>query len=232
MSGGTDGSQGWVGAGSRRAARASVASSSPDPRRPPARRPVRPWRDLQRGITPQAEQTWETGVIRGVVDGDTVIVDVQTATDPGFIAPADPATRTVVLLRQRINADGSHARRRRPRRLPRPAQRHPGPGEGRRLRRLGPRAVPGQRCHRCPARRSCPPGPRCSCARSACARSRTTTPAAGWRARCTTRTRPGTVGRRRAGGAGRGSRHVVPAQRRRHREAGVRPQPGVPAARG
>ena len=45
-------------------------------------------------ITPQAEQTWETGVIRSVADGDTVIVDIQTATDPGFIAPADPTLRS------------------------------------------------------------------------------------------------------------------------------------------
>jgi endonuclease YncB( thermonuclease family) len=45
-------------------------------------------------ITPQAEQTWETGVISKVADGDTVLVDIQTATDPGFIAPPaspDPA---------------------------------------------------------------------------------------------------------------------------------------------
>jgi endonuclease YncB( thermonuclease family) len=45
-------------------------------------------------ITPQAEQTWETGIIRGVADGDTVSVDIQTATDPGFIAPFDPALRS------------------------------------------------------------------------------------------------------------------------------------------
>ena len=48
-------------------------------------------------ITPQAEQTWETGVIRSVADGDTVIVDIQTAADAAFIAPFDPAAR--VLLR-------------------------------------------------------------------------------------------------------------------------------------
>jgi endonuclease YncB( thermonuclease family) len=45
-------------------------------------------------ITPQAEQTWETGVISGVADGDTVYVDIRTATDPGFIAPFDSALRS------------------------------------------------------------------------------------------------------------------------------------------
>ena len=45
-------------------------------------------------ITPQAEQTWETGVISGVADGDTVYVDITTATDPGFIAPFDTALRS------------------------------------------------------------------------------------------------------------------------------------------
>ncbi len=45
-------------------------------------------------ITPQDEQTWETGVIRSVADGDTVIVDIQTAADAAFIAPFDPAARS------------------------------------------------------------------------------------------------------------------------------------------
>ncbi|HYN57605.1 MAG TPA: lamin tail domain-containing protein [Motilibacterales bacterium] len=45
-------------------------------------------------LTPQSEQTWETGVISSVADGDTVSVEVQSATDPGFIAPADPALRS------------------------------------------------------------------------------------------------------------------------------------------
>ncbi len=56
-------------------------------------------------ITPQAEQTWETGIIRSVADGDTVIVDIQSATDPGFIAPADPALRSYCA--ERMNADGT-----------------------------------------------------------------------------------------------------------------------------
>jgi len=56
-------------------------------------------------ITPQAEQTWETGVISGVADGDTVSVDIQTAADPGFIAPADPAVRSYCV--ERTNADGT-----------------------------------------------------------------------------------------------------------------------------
>jgi endonuclease YncB( thermonuclease family) len=37
-------------------------------------------------ITAQAEQTWETGIISSVADGDTVGVDIQTAADPGFVA--------------------------------------------------------------------------------------------------------------------------------------------------
>jgi len=45
-------------------------------------------------ITPQAEQTWETGVIRSVADGDTVLVDIRTAADPGFIAPFDSTLRS------------------------------------------------------------------------------------------------------------------------------------------
>ncbi len=40
---------------------------------------------------PAGEQTWETGVIRSVVDGDTVSVDVTSARDPGFIAPSGTA---------------------------------------------------------------------------------------------------------------------------------------------
>ncbi|HYO86109.1 MAG TPA: lamin tail domain-containing protein [Dermatophilaceae bacterium] len=62
-------------------------------------------------ITPQAEQTWETGVIQGVADGDTVLVEIRTAADPGFIAPAaspDPAlpsARSYCL--DRLNTDGT-----------------------------------------------------------------------------------------------------------------------------
>ena len=47
-----------------------------------------PFASTSSAITPQAEQTWETGVISSVADGDTVKVDIQTAADPGFIAPA------------------------------------------------------------------------------------------------------------------------------------------------
>ena len=64
-----------------------------------------PLTDPAAAITPQAEQTWETGVIRSVADGDTVIVDISTAADPGFIAPADPAARSYCA--ERVNADGS-----------------------------------------------------------------------------------------------------------------------------
>lgn len=64
-----------------------------------------------RAITPQAEQTWETGIIRSVADGDTVIVDIQSATDPGFIAPPaspDPAMSSArTYCAERINADGT-----------------------------------------------------------------------------------------------------------------------------
>ena len=62
-------------------------------------------------ITPQAEQTWETGTISGVADGDTVFVDIQTAADPGFIAPPaspDPAVPSArSYCAERINPDGS-----------------------------------------------------------------------------------------------------------------------------
>lgn len=62
-------------------------------------------------ITPQAEQVWETGVIRGVVDGDTVLVDVTWAADPAFIAPpasADPALPSArTYCDERLNPDGS-----------------------------------------------------------------------------------------------------------------------------
>lgn len=37
---------------------------------------------------PPAETTWETGVISGIADGDTVYVDVNAAREPGFIAPS------------------------------------------------------------------------------------------------------------------------------------------------
>ena len=56
-------------------------------------------------LTPQPEQTWETGVIRYIVDGDTVTVDIQTASDPQFIAPNDPGARSY--CEERVNADGS-----------------------------------------------------------------------------------------------------------------------------
>jgi endonuclease YncB( thermonuclease family) len=62
-------------------------------------------------MTPQAEQTWETGIISGIVDGDTVSVDIQTAVDPGFIAPPaslDPAVPSArSYCAERINPDGS-----------------------------------------------------------------------------------------------------------------------------
>ena len=59
-------------------------------------------------ITVQPEQTWETGVISansGVADGDTVAVDIDWATEPGFIAPADPAQRSYCA--ERLDADGT-----------------------------------------------------------------------------------------------------------------------------
>ena len=62
-------------------------------------------------ITPQDEQTWETGVISGVADGDTVWVDVSTAADPAFIAPALPADPLLPAARtycdDRLDADGT-----------------------------------------------------------------------------------------------------------------------------
>ncbi len=56
-------------------------------------------------LTPQPEQTWETGVIRYIVDGDTVTVDIQTARDPQFIAPSSTSARSYCA--ERVNADGS-----------------------------------------------------------------------------------------------------------------------------
>ena len=56
-------------------------------------------------LTPQSEQTWETGIIRSVADGDTVHVDIQWASDPGFIAPADPALRSYCA--ERLTAAGT-----------------------------------------------------------------------------------------------------------------------------
>jgi endonuclease YncB( thermonuclease family) len=56
-------------------------------------------------ITPQAEQTWETGVISGIADGDTVWVDIRTAADPGFIAPADTTRRSY--CDERITPEGA-----------------------------------------------------------------------------------------------------------------------------
>ncbi len=94
MSGGTDGSQGWVGVrplwrcpARRRAVIAGTTTAL-------LLGGLTPLAGPSSAITPQAEQTWETGVIRSVADGDTVIVDIQTATDPGFIAPADPTLRS------------------------------------------------------------------------------------------------------------------------------------------
>ncbi|MGB7983164.1 MAG: lamin tail domain-containing protein, partial [Candidatus Nanopelagicales bacterium] len=43
---------------------------------------------------PPTEQTWETGVIRSVADGDTVSVDVTSARDVGFIAPTSTSKRS------------------------------------------------------------------------------------------------------------------------------------------
>lgn len=54
---------------------------------------------------PPAEQTWETGFIRSVADGDTVSVDVTSARDPGFIAPNDPAARSYCA--ERVAPDGT-----------------------------------------------------------------------------------------------------------------------------
>ena len=56
-------------------------------------------------LVPQAEQTWETGVVRYIVDGDTVTVDIQSAADPQFIAPSSPSARSYCA--ERVNADGS-----------------------------------------------------------------------------------------------------------------------------
>ncbi len=41
-------------------------------------------------VIPGQEQTWEVGVVRRVVDGDTVVVDITTAVAPGLIAPPLP----------------------------------------------------------------------------------------------------------------------------------------------
>ncbi len=54
---------------------------------------------------PPAEQTWETGVIRSVADGDTVSVDVTSARDAGFIAPASTGARSYCA--ERTAADGT-----------------------------------------------------------------------------------------------------------------------------
>jgi endonuclease YncB( thermonuclease family) len=56
-------------------------------------------------VAPEPETTWETGVISGIADGDTVAVDIRTAADPQFIAPADPAARSY--CSERVNPDGS-----------------------------------------------------------------------------------------------------------------------------
>jgi endonuclease YncB( thermonuclease family) len=56
-------------------------------------------------IAPQSETTWETGVISGVADGDTVHVDIRTAADPQFVAPANTAARSY--CDERVGADGS-----------------------------------------------------------------------------------------------------------------------------
>ncbi|HEX6887145.1 MAG TPA: lamin tail domain-containing protein [Candidatus Nanopelagicales bacterium] len=62
-------------------------------------------------IAVQPEQTWESGVISGVADGDTVLVAVTWAADPGFIAPALPADPAVPPARtycaERMNGDGT-----------------------------------------------------------------------------------------------------------------------------
>ena len=54
---------------------------------------------------PQPETTWESGEISGIADGDTVFVDITTATDPQFIAPADPSSRSY--CDERVAPDGS-----------------------------------------------------------------------------------------------------------------------------
>jgi endonuclease YncB( thermonuclease family) len=56
-------------------------------------------------IVPQPEQAWESGVISGISDGDTVLVDVTSAADAAFLAPADPALRSYCA--ERLNADGT-----------------------------------------------------------------------------------------------------------------------------
>ena len=62
-------------------------------------------------ITPQSEQVQEIGVIRRVVDGDTVHVDVTWSADPTFIAPPASADPLVPSARsycgERLNPDGS-----------------------------------------------------------------------------------------------------------------------------
>ena len=56
-------------------------------------------------IEPQPETTWETGTISGIADGDTVSVDIDSAADPQFIAPADPSARSYCA--ERVNPDGT-----------------------------------------------------------------------------------------------------------------------------
>jgi endonuclease YncB( thermonuclease family) len=56
-------------------------------------------------IEPQPETTWETGVISGIADGDTVSVDIDSAADPQFIAPANPSARSY--CDERVNPDGT-----------------------------------------------------------------------------------------------------------------------------
>lgn len=57
------------------------------------------------------EQTWETGVVHHVSDGDTVAVDVTWASNPALIAPprpADPSTPTATsFCDERLDADGT-----------------------------------------------------------------------------------------------------------------------------
>lgn len=57
------------------------------------------------------EQTWETGVVDHVSDGDTVAIDITSATHAEFVAPpaaTDPATSSArTFCRNRLNANGS-----------------------------------------------------------------------------------------------------------------------------
>jgi endonuclease YncB( thermonuclease family) len=62
-------------------------------------------------IDPQPERTWETGIVTGVADGDTITVAVTSAVQPATIAPplsADPAVPNPrTYCTDRLDADGT-----------------------------------------------------------------------------------------------------------------------------